>query len=848
MSSLPILLAPAGSPDAFFAACAAGADAVYLGGKQFGARQFATNFSDEELKQAVRYAHLRGVRVYVTVNTLVTEREMKEALYYLLFLFSIGVDAVLVQDTGLLSCARQNIPDLVLHASTQMGIHNIPGALYAAKNGCSRIVLARELNGKEIKEIGDALSGYPVDLEVFAHGALCYAYSGRCLLSSLVGGRSGNRGMCAQPCRKQYKIMEGSSDLYGRTYNAHMIRKAGYLLSTKDLSLYPVLDKIVQLPVAALKIEGRMRSPAYVAIVTSLYRKALDAIRNKAFHPDPENMADLSIAFSRGFTSGYINGSEYSEVIGRNYPGNQGYYLGFVLPPGGQKISLKLSSGIIPRKGDGLVFRTDGWEEGYVPGDDPVIRNGIVEFSVPFRVRAGAGVYMTSRQQLEKKIRHLLSNPDKRYIGSITISCSITFTSDGKITSTGIVKDRRKRQYQFEFTSKEIVQEAKTRPLTKEQIREQLTKTGGTFFTFTDIEISGEERWFAPLSVLNSLRREIFQAAEDAIIRSGFSNPDIISQIRDKVRNYTFTKESVNLEPAVERPGLVVLVSSVPEARSALENGADQVYLLWNSSHDDISGLTQSSNNIGIMVPGVIRQQELKLFTFHLNQYASPGIRHFLVDSVGMGEFILDNNSGFSVSSYYGLPVTNSSTLKALHDYEFCTLSPELSEQEISDICQAYHIGTGPSPAICCQGLIEAAVTEDHLCEYTEKQKGTEIFLLDEKKYSFPVWCEQSGRSHIMNSSEHSLIIEYPKLYQMGIRCFIIDARGRGERYTEEMTRIWKRRLQSDLSFEEVSQMKEAIISMSHGEITKSGYKRGLSGLKPRNQKTANRPSLVNDC
>jgi len=254
---LPLLLAPAGSPKALIAACAAGADAVYLGGREFGARKFASNFSDDELRDAVRYAHLRGIEVYVTVNTLITEQEMERALSYLLFLFSIGVDAVLIQDIGLLSYARRYIPDLILHASTQMGVHNIPGARYAAKNGCKRIVLARELTGEEIEEISEALSGYSVDLEVFAHGALCYAYSGRCLLSSLVGGRSGNRGMCAQPCRKQYRMMEGPLDQYGRVNAAREIGKSGYLLSTKDLSLYPFLDKIVncQLLLSKLKAE-----------------------------------------------------------------------------------------------------------------------------------------------------------------------------------------------------------------------------------------------------------------------------------------------------------------------------------------------------------------------------------------------------------------------------------------------------------------------------------------------------------------------------------------------------------------------------------------------------------------
>ncbi|ABD40778.1 peptidase U32 [Methanospirillum hungatei JF-1] len=830
---LPLLLAPAGSPEALIAACAAGADAVYLGGREFGARQFASNFSDDELKDAVRYAHLRGIEVYVTVNTLITEQEMERALSYLLFLFSIGVDAVLIQDIGLLSYARQFIPDLILHASTQMGVHNIPGARYAAKNGCRRVVLARELTGEEIEEISEALSEYTVDLEEFAHGALCYAYSGRCLLSSLVGGRSGNRGMCAQPCRKQYRMMEGPLDQYGRVNAAREIGKSGYLLSTKDLSLYPFLDKIVKLPIAALKIEGRMRSPAYVATVTSIYRKALDAIRTESFHPDPEDIADLSIAFSRGFTSGYINGSDYSQVMGRDYPGNQGYYLGSVISSDNRKIRVKPVSDITLRQGDGLVFRNEHFMEGLVLRDDPVFRDGFIELKAPFVPKAGVCCYITGRRELERKISALLAQPDERYAGSLTISCSLLFSPEGIIFGNGVVYDRREHAYQFEFIGPDIVEPAKTRSLTPDQIRKQLMKTGGTVFTFDDIKISGEEGWFAPVRVLNRLRREILEAAEDIIIQSHLPKPEIVYNIRNVIGDHVSSDNNGNQKPAIERSNLIVLVSSIPDANTALNHGADRVYLDWQDFPDKMCGLSDHARKIGIVVPGVIRQKDLALFLTHLKKFASFGIRHFLVDSVGIGEYILECNPDCSVSSYYGLPVTNTASITSCDRYEFCTLSPELSEQEISDICQVYRKKTGPSIALCCQGLIEAAVTEDHICAYAHKQKGTGLVLQDEKEYSFPVWCEQSGRSHIMNSSEHSLISEYPVLYQMGIRWFIIDARGRGVTYSGEMTRLWRRRMMPDISEEEVHQLRDTIISMSWGGITRSGYRRGLCSVKP---------------
>jgi putative protease len=213
---LPELLAPAGSPEAFHAAVAAGADAVYLSGKRFGARKYATNFTDDELKEAIDFAHRRDVRIYVTINTLIHDRELDDVLEYLLWLYSIGTDAVLIQDIGIAFLARKIVPLLPVHASTQMTIHSTAGVEWAARQGFSRVVLARELTIEEIEDISQATTGSDIGLEVFAHGALCYCYSGQCLLSSVIGGRSGNRGMCAQPCRKPYTMIIADTDPYGR--------------------------------------------------------------------------------------------------------------------------------------------------------------------------------------------------------------------------------------------------------------------------------------------------------------------------------------------------------------------------------------------------------------------------------------------------------------------------------------------------------------------------------------------------------------------------------------------------------------------------------------------------------
>ncbi|MGD0057445.1 MAG: peptidase U32 family protein, partial [Methanomassiliicoccales archaeon] len=296
------LLSPAGSKDSLKAAIRGGADAVYLGGKQFGARRLAQNFTDSELKGAVRLAHDNGVKVLITVNTLVKQKELSAALSYLDYLNSIESDAVIVQDRGLIQLVRDNFP-IPIHASTQMGIHSPEGAIWAERQGIQRAILARELS---FEQLGRIRKSVRMGLEVFVHGALCYSVSGQCLFSSMLGGRSGNRGMCAQPCRKPYALR----------------KERGYLLSTADLFSVDSIPRLMDLGIDALKIEGRMRTPLYVYLATRAYAKAIE----KAEEGDevlitPRDRELLEVVFNRGFTQGYLSEekvmqSEYADSRG----------------------------------------------------------------------------------------------------------------------------------------------------------------------------------------------------------------------------------------------------------------------------------------------------------------------------------------------------------------------------------------------------------------------------------------------------------------------------------------------------------------------------------------------------
>ena len=354
---------------------------MYLSGKRFGARKYAPNFSEDEIRDAVREAHAHGIRVYVTVNTLIHDRELADAMDYLLWLYSVGTDAVLVQDAGLAALAREVVPALPLHASTQMTIHNAGGVRRAAAMGFSRVVLARELSLPEVSRIADETRESGVGLEVFAHGALCYSYSGQCLLSSLIGGRSGNRGMCAQPCRKPYTLVTGGTDPYGRPLGLAEVPSRGpYLLSPKDLCTFRRLPGLVRSPVVSLKIEGRMKSPEYVATVVMAYRRALDAIAAGNYRESPEAYRDLLLAFNRGFTRGYLSGDRHDTLMGREAPGNRGLRIGTVTRYDRKTscATVRPESPVLPAPGDGLLIsgpEMSGNGTGFSLNTEPV-RNG----------------------------------------------------------------------------------------------------------------------------------------------------------------------------------------------------------------------------------------------------------------------------------------------------------------------------------------------------------------------------------------------------------------------------------------------------------------------------------------
>lgn len=493
------LLVPAGSLDAFYAAVKNGADAVYLGGKSFGARVFADNFNHEQMSEVVKYAHLYGVKIYVTMNTMLLEDELEAAFNEAKFLHEIGVDALIVQDLGLVNVCKTRLPNLELHASTQMHIHNLEGAKFATKLGIKRVVLARETPLDIIKLISD--SG--IDTEVFIHGALCISYSGQCLMSSALQNRSGNRGMCAQCCRLQYKLLD-------ETKNEIVELDDEYLLSPKDLNTINELPMIIDSGVSSLKIEGRMKRPEYVGLMTRLYREAIDAYyNNQKYVITKDKLDEMKLLFNRGFTKGYAFNSTSEDIFNQARPNHQGIRIGRVLSYFKKQLTIKLDVEL--NQGDGLRI-LDGKEEYgivankiYVKGllVNHADRNTIIQIDYPEFINKNSVVLKTTDIKLNKEIADFPFYHKVKIAVEFSAKLNQPFmlkVSDGENVVT--------------MHSDFNLEAAKRAPVTYEKIVEQLSKTNDTAFEIE--KIKGEtDNIFIAIGKLNEIRREAYQQLTD---------------------------------------------------------------------------------------------------------------------------------------------------------------------------------------------------------------------------------------------------------------------------------------------------------------------------------------------
>jgi len=855
---VPELLAPAGSFEALESAIGAGADAVYLGGKNFGARRYAANFERDDLERAVEFSHLRDVRVYVTVNTLIADRELPEVADYLVWLYEIGVDAVLVQDIGVANLARELVPGLELHASTQMTIHNLEGAFWAARSGFKRVVLARELGLAEVEEIA---RNVPIGAEVFVHGALCYCYSGQCLLSSLIGGRSGNRGMCAQPCRKPYELVFGLRDSYGRLRDWEKVPlEERYLMSTKDLAVYPDLDKVVDAGVASLKIEGRMRSPEYVSVVTSIYRKALDAISEGEWKPSCEDEKNLALAFNRGFTRGYLLGDWGRALMGRERPDNRGVFVGKAVSWDWRRgeVGIRLDSSFVPEQGDGIVFRWSGGENGGVLWSPPRVWKGLLWLKFEGRVGEGAKVYVTRRARLVEDVLK-----EREFL---PVHLKLSLDDDLRPLLEGWTSVLGKRA-EVSIRGSFSMEVARSRPLSLDDVKAQLQRTGGTPFCVCSFEMDYPGGLFAPLGELNRLRREFFGKLGGKIVRECRPSREHVESSWKMAKIFARGYNVPPTHPLLnQRPILSIYTSTFQEVKGALNgDGNKRIYFepfiklkddrpctcgghdkkdSTNEALEEIKKVSQICESKGTEFvwkwPKINRKHFLKFAVPALDMLKDKGVNAIMVENIGAAEAAKKTAPDVEIFGSVGLNVWNHLTVRRLGQTFAClTISPELSSREIKDITTwPKTLGTYPSLEMIVQGNLEAIVTEDHLvstalgCKKEESRTSREKAwgLRDSTKRIFPLETDGECRTHILNSVEMCLIDQIPEILGFGINSLAIDARHRSEKYAREMTTIYEDAMRISAeggNARDLEVLKKETKRRSRGGITKGAFAGG---------------------
>lgn len=481
------LLSPVGSFDTLYAAIEAGADAVYFAGKLFGARAFAPNFSDEEIIEAIKICHLYGVKAYITVNTIIYENEVDNFLEYIDFLHKNNVDAVIMQDIGMIDLVRQTYPNLVIHGSTQMHIHNLDGVNIVSKIGLKRIVLARETS---IEELAYIRKNTNIELEVFVHGALCVSYSGQCYMSTLIGPRSGNRGTCAQCCRQSYDILDE---------NENIIDNNIYPLSTKELCTINDIGKLIDLGIDSFKIEGRMKSKEYVYLITSLYRKAMDNyIKYRETRITETDIINMKKIFNRDFTKGFLFNEENNNFINDLRPNHLGINLGKVVDYNNNHVYIKLDNDLSINDGIRFLMNED---YGLLVNDFYInkqlkkesFKNDIVSLLVKKEIPLNTKVLLTLDSRLNKKINDLISSKERKILLNIKV-----FNKDNLLVIHELVHNI-KVSTKYEYS--------KNNPLTEEILISKLNKINDTIYVNKKININIDNNIFVPLSTINELKR-----------------------------------------------------------------------------------------------------------------------------------------------------------------------------------------------------------------------------------------------------------------------------------------------------------------------------------------------------
>ena len=769
------LLAPVGSFEALKAAVQNGANAVYLGGKDFGARASANNFDRDELKEAVKYAHIRGVQVFVTTNTLRKENEIEDFLEYAKFLYDIDVDAIILQDIGMARLIKRELPDFELHASTQMVAHSLEDVKYLESVGFDRVVLAREVTVEEIKYICDNCKA---DIEVFVHGALCVCYSGQCLMSSMIGNRSGNRGRCAQPCRQRYELID--------VYTGEVVNSNGdYLLSPRDLNAIEEIDKVIDAGVHSLKIEGRMKRPEYVATVIDGYRKTIDEyLATNKLNVSDETINDLYTIFNRKFTKGLLLGDVGKDMMNSQLPNNQGLYVGTVVDYNKKAKRLKIKLANTLKKGDGINL--GGGTIGRIIKNGNIETIGYkgetIELDFVGEARKGQIVFKTSDSELMDRVQATFTQ-DKEFVKNI-IDAKITIKLGQKPILTLI--DRNKNQATIE--GDKIVEEAMKVALSKEKVETQLRKLGNTPYELDLLEIELDDNVSLPISLLNQMRRDCIE---------------LLDKERVSIKNRKYKNKTIKYKPVQynrnKQQEISVKVKNLEQLESALECGVDRIYYEDTNTIDKAMSLAMKyDKKVIYSAPRIIRNKEYN----HLAKANNAGVESVQVGNYGSIDYFKDKKLNID----YYLNAFNSETINYYKEIGADTLciSQELNINEIKETIKYTDINIesvvyGYTPLMiteyCPMGVIVRDCKKD---KRVAKCKESIYALRNSKGDEFRVSQDIFCRSTIYNSNVTCMLDNLYELHEIGINVLRLDFTLEDKETVKEVIEAYQEVLSND--------------------------------------------------
>ncbi len=733
------LLAPAGTKEAFQAAVQNHADAVYIAGKSFGARAYADNFTNEEIGEMIAFSHLFGVKVYATVNTIVFDDEFSALQDFLDFLYLHDCDAVIVQDLGVANFISHRYPDFPMHASTQMNIHSLDQALVLKKLGFQRVILARELS---LPEVADIKKQSGLEVEVFAHGALCVSCSGNCYLSSIIGKRSGNRGRCAQPCRTEFT-------LNGRTE---------YFLSPKDLNLIESIGSLAEAGIDALKIEGRMKRPEYVAQVVASYKTAINAYYEKKSWPVQENIIALKSIFNRQFTKGFLMGEKNADFSNSEFSNHIGIKIGEVTFSSPEWVQIRLTHDL--RSGDAIRIKgknVDGVVINQMYMDKAAVKFAPAGSQIQIKPHLdqllGGEVFLTTDIA---QIESLRKTYDQNYRqveldGEIFLKddhLGLKLT-DGRITETDLSAD--------------LVQPS-ANPAMNDRIAEQIGKTSNTVFRFRSLKNALDRPVFLPIKDINELRRRTLETMKR---RLGVLHPD------RKIQPLSIEAG----QPLASEPGLNAKVRSSEQLKAAAAFPFHQIYVTTKELLSEATAYPSA---------------HLIYVTPRINKHGLPKQPSLVSD--------LSAVKGAYTSIY--MNVVNSLSINLLEKLgaKRIGLSLELSEDQIKNLISSYqtHFQRQPNLEMMVYGRYElmmlkyCPISAHFGCGSCPARNDT--VLTDRRNFEFPVFKDDECYVKILNGKKLHLIEYLDELYDMGVNNLLLDFTDETAAEVEEVSAIYFRK------------------------------------------------------